>query len=100
MPLPNYAYPPDPHSNDPNWKEITTECSSLVKGLFSDAVKRFGPPTKNGMPVRITEFSHGPHISFIKGIAYIGLDLVSDLALQNSSNIKLLLKSCMRCPHR
>jgi hypothetical protein len=64
--------PADPEKNDPNWKDITDDCNELVNELFAEAEKRFGPRTKK-MPVRVTEFSNGPDIKFIDGVAYIRL---------------------------
>jgi hypothetical protein len=73
MEMPNYAYPPDPKSDDPHWKDVTNECEPLVDTLFSAAEKLFGPRTKK-VPLRITEFSEGPRTCFNgNGVAYIRL---------------------------
>src|SRR5438128_33045 len=72
MLMPNYAFPPDPQKDAPNWKDITNECQEVVDELLGEAEKRFGPRTTK-MPVRVTEFNSGPQIQFINGIAYIRL---------------------------
>jgi hypothetical protein len=70
--MPTPPYPPDPEGHDPSWKEITDQCKDLLDELFAEAEKRFGPRTEK-LPVRVSEFSNGPHIKFINGIAYIRL---------------------------
>jgi hypothetical protein len=70
--MPNYAYPPDPKSKDPWYKEITTRCEPFTKKFLEKASELFGPPSKPAdMPVRVTEFSEGPRTCFHNGIAYI-----------------------------
>jgi hypothetical protein len=73
MEMPNYAYPPDPEANNPQWKDVTQECQALFDELLSQAEQLFGPRT-HFVPVRITEFDKDfPTISFNNGIAYIRL---------------------------
>ena len=73
MGIPNYAYPPDPESNDTCWKDVTNECQALVDTLLSAGGKLFGPPTKK-VPLRVTQFSEGPRTCFnANGVAYIWL---------------------------
>ena len=68
--MPNFAYPLDPKSNDPGWKDITDQCKSLVEKLLAKATELFGQPT-NPIDVRVTDFSEGPRTCFYDGTAYI-----------------------------
>jgi hypothetical protein len=55
MTMPNYAYPPDPKSKDPWYREITARCEPFTKKFLDKASELFGPPTKPAdMPVRVT----------------------------------------------
>jgi len=72
MEVPNYTYPSDSKRDDPNWKDVTNECQELIDEILAEAEKLFGPRA-NKMPVRVTEFSRGPHICINNGIAYIRL---------------------------
>jgi hypothetical protein len=72
MEWPDYTYPPDPKKGEPGWKDITEQCTPLVKKFLAKATELFGQPTKPAdMPVRVTELKSAPRTCFHNGIAYI-----------------------------
>src|SRR5438034_3448226 len=74
MEMPNYACPPDPEANNPQWKDVTHECGALFYELLTRAEQLFGPRTRF-VPVRISETPNDfPTIFFNNnGAAYIRL---------------------------
>jgi hypothetical protein len=60
----------DPGHDDPQWKDITSQCHLVVNELLAEGETLFGPRTKI-LPVRVTEFSEGPRVDFSGGVAYI-----------------------------
>src|SRR5437899_697509 len=72
MKMPDYTYPPDPKKGEPEWKDITEQCTPLVKKFLTEAAELFGQPTKPAdIPVHVTELRGGFRVCFHNGIAYI-----------------------------